>query len=764
MIVSGHGRRAVDSEEPVGPAGARVAWPVRSGTVPSPAGGFRARAETAADLGAALVAGAVVVLVPVRVAGEKPGGWLDSCGKTQLAAQVAEALWRSRRVELLVWVAATSRASVLSGYAEAAVHAIGADPGGDGESAAARLVGWLSETSRPWLVVLDDLRDMADLEGLWPAGPAGRVLITTANPAAFSGEQGALMHPVGVFSPQEALSYLLGRLAAEPGQQPGAQGLAADLGYEPLALAQASAVIASSALSCSDYSDYFARTREKVAAAAGRSPPAAAVTFAISVEHADQLSPGGAARALLALAALLDGHGIPGAVFATPAASEYLAEGDGGDPAEREPDREALPGAERAGLLSVDPSGTTVDLAGTTVDLAGTTVDLAGTTVDLAGTTVLVRMNAVVQAAVRAATPAGPLHRAAAAAADALLQAWPGDERPAWLAGALRSCTVSLQQATGDLLWAAGCHPLLLRAGRSLDRACLTGPAVGYWSELAALSDRILGRGHPDTLAIGELLGGAYLAAGRASEAVSWFRWVLAERVRVLGPDHPRAIAARRDLGHALVAADQASDAVTVLDRVVGDYERVRGADQLDTLSARDELAAAYHAARQFAEAIRIYRHTLASRERIQGPEHPDTMTTRQKLAGEYLADGKPKAALSHYKRALADRERVLGPDHLDTIAVRGALGSAYQSAGRMASALRLQEQTRAGYERALGVGHPDALASSASLAHAYYAVGRVTDAMILFRDTLMHCEQALPPGDPLTRAVRQSLANIAGA
>jgi tetratricopeptide (TPR) repeat protein len=717
----------------VGSQDGRVAGPVRLGTVPSLADDFSARAETAADLGAALVAGAVVVLVSGRVAGDGPEVWLESCGKTQLAVCVAESLWRSRRVDLLVWVAATSRASVLSAFAEAA-DAMGADPGGAGESAAARFVHWLGETSRPWLVVLDDLRDPADLAGLWPQGPAGRVLITTANPAAFTRAQGALIHRVGVFSPCEALNYLIVRLAADPDRQAEAADLARDLGYEPLALAQASAVIASSALSCHDYRDLFARKREQLPEPASRPPPAASVTWAISAEQADRLSPGGAAGAVLALAALLDGQQIPGAVFTTPAACEYLA-GDGAvGPVDREHAREVLRSAERAGMLS------------------------AG----LAGPAAMIRMSAVVQAAIRAAMPAGMLDRAAAAAADALLQAWPGNEQPASLAAALRSCAASLQQSAGDLKSPDGWQ-LLLRAGQSLNSARLTGPAVAYGRELAAASGRILGRGHPDTLAAGQQLAAAFLAAGLAAEAVSQFRWVLAERVRVLGPDHPSAIAARRDLGNALVAASQFSDAITVLGRVVGDYERVRGTGQLETLGAGDELAAAYHAAGQLADAIPLYRRTLTSRERTQGQQHPDTMTTRQQLAGAYLADGSIKIALVHYKRLLADRERVLGPDHLGTIAVRGTLGSAYHAAGRMASAVQLHEQARAGYQRALGADHPDTLTSSANLAHAYYAAGRVTDAMNLLRDTLARCEQALPPSDPLTRTVRQSLTNIAG-
>jgi tetratricopeptide (TPR) repeat protein len=696
--------------------------------VPSLAHGFSAREETTADLGAALVTGAVVVLVPDRRAGEGPGGWRESCGKTQLAVSVAGGLWQSRRVELLVWIVATSRQSVLSGLAEAAADALGADTGEDAESAAARFAGWLRETSRPWLMVFDDLSDSANVTGLWPSGPAGRVLVTSSDPAALAGEQAVLTHPVGVFSPHEAMSYMMNRLAADPEKRLGAIDLVSELGYEPLALAQASGVIVNSAMSCREYQDCYNRKRGQVTRAA------ADFTWVISAEHAGRLSPGSPIGGVLTLAALLDGHGIPGAVFTTGAALAYLADGDGETGGEQRA-REALLTAERVGLLTVDQTG------------AGPVVRIGG----------------AVQAAVQSSMPDGELARAVPAAADALLEAWPDGEQPAWLAQSLRAGAARLQQVGGDLLWADGCHPVLLRAGLSLDRARLTGPAVGYWSQLSAVSNRILGQAHPDTLTAGELLAGAYLVAGRAAEAVSRIRWVLGQRVRVLGPDHPGAIDARRRLGHALIAVHRFGDAVTALDRVVGDYERVRGSDELETLNARDELAAAHYAVGQYADAIELYRQTVASRESLQGPQHPDTISTRQQLAGAYLADDRPKDAISQYKRVLTDRERALGRDHLDTVAVAGSLGAAYQAAGRMAAALQLHEQARAGYERILGPDHRETLASGANLANAYYEVGRVTDAVTLLRDTLARCERVLPPGDPLTRSVRQSLANIAG-
>src|SRR5215469_15101953 len=170
--------------DPAGPRRGRMAL-VRSGGVPSLADGFNARLETATGLAAVLAPGGTVVLVPGQTAAAGSLQWVESCGKTQLAACVAESLWRSQKVESLFWIVASSRASALSGYVAAAVDALGIDPAGDAESVAARFVSWLSETSRPWLVVLDDLSGAADLEGLWPAGPTGRVLITTTNSAAF---------------------------------------------------------------------------------------------------------------------------------------------------------------------------------------------------------------------------------------------------------------------------------------------------------------------------------------------------------------------------------------------------------------------------------------------------------------------------------------------------------------------------------------------------------------------------------------------------
>jgi tetratricopeptide (TPR) repeat protein len=731
----------VDTHVPSGLPGAEpgkgAGWPA---SAPPRASGFIPRPETGEALTAALVPGSVTALVSEQIdAGAR--SWQDTCGKTQLAVAAARSLWQSGAVERVIWLTASSPAAVLAGYAEAAKTAEAGDdaetaPAGDTDSVASRFIAWLRDTDRSWLVVLDDLTVETALdERLWPAGPAGRVLITTADPGVLAGRQAQVI-PIGPFSRREALNYLVGRLTMDLDQRQGAVDLISELRHEPLALALASAVIANSDLTCHSYREHFARRREQAGGGTGGSElAAAAIAWELSIEHTDLMS-SGPAQPVLVLAALLDGNGIPDAVFATGAAREYCSDGaaSGGGQAIRD----GLALLESAGLLSADQEPDAL----------------------------VIRMSWPVQAAVRAAMPDTMLKGAAVAAANAVLESWPAEGAETaedGLARGLRSCADRLRQSAGALLWQGGCHPVLLRAGRSLDAARLTGPALAYWEELAATSTQMLGQDHPATSGINERLARAYLAAGQAAKAIALLQAIRRGRAERLGSDHPGTLELTRGLGQALVSAGRFDEAVAVLTQAAESWERSHDPGNIGRLNVREDLAAAHRAAREFAPAVALYRSAIAERERSQGPRHADTMAARQKLAEVYLADGQAKAAISQYERVVSDRERVLGSDHLLTIAARGALGAAYHSAGRMAAAVRLAERTRAEYSKVLGPDHRDTLAACMNLAHAYYGVGRITDATRLLQDTVKRCELNLPAFDPLTVAARGSLANISG-
>jgi tetratricopeptide (TPR) repeat protein len=748
------------------------------GLVPPLADCFNIRPETGpAALDARPPGQLLVLAAPPGPAVDWPGG----TGKTQLAVHLAQTWCRPRADSLLIWVTASSRAAVLSSYVRAFAERTGMTPAGDAEMIAARFLAWLAETGRPWLVVLDDVSDPACLDGLWPAGPAGQVLVTTAAAGAVPAARNPALFPVGAFSSHEALTYLMGRLSADPDQRLGAVDLLQDLGGDPLALFQASAAIASSGLTCREYRDLFVRQQDQLAQVSGAQPAAKVVTWMLSVERADQLAPGGAAQSCLALAVLLGGHGIPETVFAAPAAGEFIAGSAALAPGDlRGPDG-ALRSLERTGLLSIDPVG---------------------------GGARVIRVHPVVQAVVRTAMPGEVRDQAAQAAAGALLQTWPEhDDGQPLLAEALRSCVASLEQAAGDALWAGGSHRVLFRAGQSLDSARLSRPAVAHWQLVASASERTLGPAHPDTLLATGQLASATLAAGLGAEAVTLYQQALDTRLKAHGTDHPSTLAARADLGGALLTAGQPVEAIVALEAVLAEAPSAEAADHgvldLSVLDIQDTLAAAYQAAGRNPDAIRLAARTLAEREKQQGPDHPDSMSTRASLARACLAVGRVKDAIRHcrqahdsaqrvlgpadpgtlstlsaladayhsarrlkdaiplYEQVLRDRERIQGPDHPDTLGARGQLASAYHSAGRMASALELYERTLTDCRRVLGPSHPDTLAAQANLAHAYYAMGRQADATRLLTGALADCERLLPAADPLTGAIRDSLAAV---
>src|SRR6516225_1003086 len=228
-----------------------------SGTVPPLADTYYPREQSGPDLASSLRPGETVVLIhgeETELAPAAQGG----TGKTQLAVEFTHAMWNTRAVEVLIWVNAASRESVITGFAQAANTVDASQPDEGAETAAARFVSWLANTRRPWALVIDDLAELSDLEELWPAGASGRVLITTRLPAdafedpAFEGRDLRVV-PVPGLNRREALDYVASRLSDYPDQRIEALDLGEDLDGLPLALAQATAAMSARRQGCREY-------------------------------------------------------------------------------------------------------------------------------------------------------------------------------------------------------------------------------------------------------------------------------------------------------------------------------------------------------------------------------------------------------------------------------------------------------------------------------------------------------------------------------
>jgi tetratricopeptide (TPR) repeat protein len=709
---------------------AQRAWPAVLGDVPPLAPAFSSRPETGPGLVAELRPGQVTVLATAPGPGGSGRPSAGGEGKTQLAAALVRSLWQAGSVDLLVWLTAASRDAILAGYARGLVAVGAGDTHRDAGTAAARFMAWLAGTGRPWLVVLDDLTDPDDAAGLLPTGPSGSVLITTRlEPAALAGP-GRRVIPVGPFSRREALGYLTTALSGYPDQRIEALDLAEDLQCLPLSLGLAAAVIIDRGLDCRGFRARFAERRIRQARPDGDDTDAAALTVSVGLDFLDQLPPAGLARGVLALACVLDPAGIPVSVLTGPAAVTFMT-GERAGEAGVQLARTALTSLARLGLVMID-SGSAERTIG---------------------------VHPVIGGIIRQLLPPPVFGEVARAAADALLEAWPQLDPAPPLTLALRDNTASLLRCTGDLLWGPKAHPLLMRAGDSLERGGLTGPAVHYWENMIKVSDRLLGPSHPQSLAARDRLAGAQEKAGLASDAISSRKRSLEERERMLGPGHPDSLTCRSHLAHAYLAAGQVTEAIPLYEQALAGREWALGPQHPDTLTARHDLASAYSSAGRLADATAIFERSLADQERALGSDHPDTLTARNSLAAAYRSAGRLKEAIPLYERNLAGRERVLGPDHPDTLTARNSLAAAYRSAGRLKEAIPLYERTLAGRERVLGPDHPDTLTARSSLAYAYRSAGKLRDSIPLYQRTLADRERVLGPDHPDTVASCGNLA-----
>lgn len=726
-----------------------VVWPHQVGSVPIAADCYQQRDREAVRLDET-ESNATVVLTQVL-------SGLGGVGKTQLAANYARIAWANADVELLVWATATSRAAVQATYAQAAAEIGYHLPAQNVERAAEWFVGWLQTASRSWLVVLDDVADPGDLRDLWPTGASGRTVVTTRRRDAVFTERGRRLIDVGLYTATEAVAYLQDKLgAAGTDVMAEAAILAADLGYLPLALAQAATFIRDRGETCAGYRRRFGDRRRRLSeilpkdALADDYRKTVAATWSISVDRADVLAPVGLARPMLQLVSTLNPNGVPLDIVTSPAARTVIAEqrapsASGGGPAavEEQDCRDALTSLHRLNLISLDP----------------------------AGGARAIRTHALVQRATLEGLSTDAVSVTVRAAAGALMQVWPEIERDAELGRVLRDCAASLRERHGGFLWDPIGHPMLFRAGRSLGECGLVDAAVDYWTEMVARASVTLGADHPDTLtARGDLtywLGKAGDPAGAAAALDE----LLSDCLRVLGADHNHTLSTRRALirwrGDAAGWRGEAIDsvgAVATLEQLLSDCLRVLGPDHPDTLGTRRALAYWRGEAGDSVGAVAALEQLLTEYLRVLGPDHRDTLTARGELAWLLGKAGDPAGAAAAYEQLLIDRLRVLGADHNHTLGTRSVLGHWRGEAGNPVGAVAALEELLTDCLRVLGPDHPDTLTARLDLAYWRGEAGDPSGATVALEQLLIDRGRVLGADHPATLRLRGNLGWSRGA
>ncbi|HEX8344626.1 MAG TPA: toll/interleukin-1 receptor domain-containing protein [Actinoplanes sp.] len=553
-------------------------------------------------------------------------------GKTQLAAAYAR-LRIQHGWPVVVWANAETEDGIVAALDELATMVGLPEAGADPQASARAALRWLRTHPGPCLLVYDNAVD-ADVVRAWTPtiGSVHTVATTTHRDLAGLGQ----LIDVTLFTPEEAVSYLHRRTGLD--DRGGALLLAEPMGWLPLALAQAGALLGSGRRYPA-YRRYLqAMARVDTARLLPRTPGdpyprGLAETVLLSLDDLDRTDTGPPARRLLDRLAVLAPTG------ADPALLHHLVTD------RRERDRPSeLDGRD-------SDEGVVVEVDELAAVLTGRSFTVPADDNDH------LVVHRLIQRVVREhAHQTGTLDAILVDTAAAV-QATVDDASKQWRDRALLieyadHGQTLLTHTTGD-------HPRR--------QILLLLQWLLYWLNEA--------NSHTAGITIGPAL--------------------VTDLERVLGDDHPDTLGSRNNLANAYQDAGRTDEAIALHTRTLTDMERILGDDHPDTLTSRNNLANAFQQSGRTDEAIALHTRTLTDRERILGDDHPDTMQSRGNLASAYQAAGRTDEAIALHTRTLTDRERILGHDHPNTLRSRNNLANAYQQAGRPDKAQALRDKPR---------------------------------------------------------------------
>jgi tetratricopeptide (TPR) repeat protein/transcriptional regulator with XRE-family HTH domain len=623
---------------------------------------------------------------------------LAGVGKTQSALEYAHRWSGSYRAVL--WADATSRESLTAdfvAFAEALELPVGPDE--EPPVVVAAVQRWL-EQHTGWLLVLDNVDDLAAAEAFLPPGQ-GSVVLTMRAQASGTVAEGIELEAM---PSEEAVLFLLRRAKAVPpdgrvdeapaAERHAAEQIASDFGGLPLALDQAGAYVEETDCGLAGYLARY-RTQQgellrRRGAQARDHPASIAATFALAFSQVERA--GVAAADVLRLSAFLHPDGIPEELFGSesvPGCADQLAFDS------------ALEVLRRYSMVRRDPTTRTVSV------------------------------HRLVQAVVRGTMDQDERSQWAERAVGAIDRVVPDIQTATWR-GVQRYAQQALRGVALVDEWelhSPEAARLLDQMGTYLRDHAQSERAESLLRQAVAMRASLHGPDHPLTATSVANLGRLALDAGRYEESADLYRRALDVRERALGPDHADVADALTGLARVLYDQGRYAEGEPLLRRALEVHEHTVGPDHPQTATTLNTLGMVYRTLARWEEAEPLLRRALAIREREMGPDHPLAARVLNNLA-IVLADCKRYDEVEAlYRRALAVTEQAMGPDHPSLAVYLHNLAGLHRDRGELDVAESLYRRSLAIRERTMGPDHPTIANHLTSLATILEKEGRLDEA-----------------------------------
>jgi tetratricopeptide (TPR) repeat protein len=273
---------------------------------------------------------------------------------------------------------------------------------------------------------------------------------------------------------------------------------------------------------------------------------------------------------------------------------------------------------------------------------------------------------------------------------------------------------------------------------------------------------------HPGAAECFNNLACVYQTMGRYKEAEPLFWHALNIDEQVFGPEHSEVAIDLSNLAEIYRTLGRYEEAKSLLERALAIWKRLNQEHPNGAVCLHN-LAHLYLEQGRYTQQEPFLEHSLLCLERAlaiheKHPlnlEHPDTTIYYHNQAAIYRTQGKNEEAEALFIHAIGIKERLFGPAHTSIAASLNELALLYLEQGKYTQAEPLLMRAVEIRQRHLDHEHPDTAACLHNLGLLYLGQGRYAEAKPLLEHALTIHKKLLDPKHPKTLLVQENYASL---